>query len=161
MKHLYYILISISIVIGTPQLTAQIYSTAGRTTSYRANPSNDYATTTSFRSTSSYRTSYDMPKRAFQADIQFANGQIQTAASTLSGGILADDAGYMPTHPQRNGTNEDDDQIYDDDYDYTENPPDTAPIELDWDSFLLLLALALLYAYSIYRKQHSNHTTQS
>lgn len=155
MKQLYYILISISIVIGTPQLTAQIYSTAGRNNSYRVNPNNDYTTTTSFRSTSSYRTSYDMPKRAFQADIQFANGQIQTAASTLSGGILADDAKYIPTNPQRNGTNGEDDQTYDEDY--TENPPEFAPLGLDWDALLLLLSLAVLYTLRLFRK---HHTTQ-
>lgn len=77
-----------------------------------------------------------------------ANGTLQTAASTLSGGMLADetgfttdagDTGFIPISPQRSIA-----------------PPDpedeNVPLHLDWDALLLLLLLAATYAYKQYAR---------
>lgn len=80
-----------------------------------------------------------------------ANGTLHTAASTLSGGMLADetgfttdagDTGFIPISPQRPIA-----------------PPDeNVPLHLDWDAFLLLLSLVLIY--TLHQKNRKHPTTQ-
>ncbi len=76
-----------------------------------------------------------------------ANGTIQTAASTLSGGILADETGFtsdggntgfIPTDPQRSIA-----------------PPDfdDVPLHLDWDTLLFILLLIIPYFYRVDKRR--------
>lgn len=82
------------------------------------------------------------------ASMRMANGTIQTVASTLSGGILADetgftsdagDTGFIPTGPQRSIA-----------------PPDVdAPLHLDWDALLFILLLLIPYLYRVDKRRIS------
>ena len=132
MKHLYHIFIAISLIVGTLPLKAELFSTANHSIEF-------YNVDHTFRSTSSYSTSYQLPSGEFQSSIQFANGQIQTAAAKLNGNTMADEGGYIdtyqPTGQQRSIA-----------------PPQIAPLAFDWQVMLLMLLLATAYAYRIYRK---------
>ena len=132
MKHLYHIFIAISLIVGTLPLKAELFSTANHSIE-------SYNVDHTFRSTSSYSTSYQLPSGEFQSSIQFANGQIQTAAAKLNGNTMADEGGYIdtyqPTGQQRSIA-----------------PPQIAPLAFDWQVMLLMLLLATAYAYRIYRK---------
>lgn len=82
------------------------------------------------------------------APMRMANGTIQTVASTLSGGILADetgftsdagDTGFIPTGPQRSIA-----------------PPDVdAPLHLDWDALLFIFLLLIPYLYRVDKRRIS------
>lgn len=86
-----------------------------------------------------------MPRGNFQANIQFANGSIQTAASSLSGATLADETGFIATSyngvsgPQRSPG------------EGGSGVPDT-PLGLGWDAILLMLLLAAGYIFYLRRK---------
>lgn len=140
--------------MGSPTLNAQIYSTANHSVNHAIESGNSYSSP-SFRSTSSYSTSYQLPSNDFQSNIQFANGQIQTAAAKLNGNILADDGGYIPTKPKRSDDwNDDDDWINDGN---GPGVPDT-PLAFGWDVVIFMLLLAGSYALSVRRKKvHSTH----
>lgn len=75
-----------------------------------------------------------------------ANGTIQTAASTLSGGILADETGFtsdggntgfIPTDPQRS----------------IAPPYDNVPLHFDWDALLFILLLIIPYLYRVDKRR--------
>lgn len=145
MKHLYYILISIGLIIGQHTAQAQIYSTVHRTYTYHT-ATNDYYSQPSFR-VNTRCSSHAFPVDSLYTEIQFANGRIQTAAAKLGNGILSDDLGYIsPSYP--NQSSSDDDTVYDDDD--TQAPPQIAPLAFDWQVMLLMLLLATAYAYRIY-----------
>ena len=74
------------------------------------------------------------------APICIANGSIKTVASTLEGGILSDETGFIPTTPNSNGSTTNN-------YNGTIAPPQFAPLHLDWDALLLLLILACIYTF--------------
>lgn len=155
LKHRYVILIFLCLLMGNTIAYAQLFSTSslelhsyggeGNSTTISASTSTGYS---HMRSTSSLSTSTTISAYS-TAPIQMANGSIQTAASKLGGGVLADEAGltstssnsgFIPTDPQRSIA-----------------PPEFAPLGLDWDALLLLLSLALLYTLRLFRK---HHTTQ-
>ena len=79
------------------------------------------------------------------APMRMANGTIQTAASTLNGGMLADETGFtteggntgfIPTDPQRSIA-----------------PPEFAPLHLDWDALLFILLLIIPYLYRVDKRR--------
>ena len=81
------------------------------------------------------------------APMRMANGTIQTAASTLNGGMLADETGFtteggntgfIPTDPQRSIA-----------------PPQFAPLHLDWDALLFILLLLIPYLYRVDKRRIS------
>ena len=155
-------------------MQAQVFSTAGRATSFPSQSHYDYPSS-SFRSTSSYPTSYDIPTNAFPTShkvgngrihrtagrIQSAQGRIYTAAARLGNGIVSDQIGYIATQPIL--YNSGDDVFYDDDttYDYdgtydnddgTQAPPQFAPLDFDWQVALFMLLLCLGYGIYIRKK---------
>lgn len=86
---------------------------------------------------------------------------INTKATSIGGGVLADNAGYLATLPQRttSSTSEShDDVVYDDDDEYTENPPEYAPLGFGWDVIILLLLLAIGYTLSIRKRVNPNRS---
>ena len=155
-------------------MQAQLFSTAGRATSFPSQSHYDYPSS-SFRSTSSYPTSYDIPTNAFPTShkvgngrihrtagrIQSAQGRIYTAAARLGNGIVSDQIGYIATQPilYNSGddvfyddyTTYDDDGTYDDDDD-TQAPPPFAPLDFDWQVALFMLLLCLGYGIYIRKK---------
>ena len=155
-------------------MQAQLFSTAGRATSFPSQSHYDYPSS-SFRSTSSYPTSYDIPTNAFPTSykvgngrihrtagrIQSAQGRIHTAAARLGNGIVSDQIGYIATQPIL--YNSGDDVFYDDytTYDYdgtydddddTQAPPPFAPLDFDWQVALFMLLLCLAYGIYIRKK---------
>ena len=81
------------------------------------------------------------------APLRMANGTVQTAASTLNGGMLADetgftsdagDTGFIPTGPQRS--------IAPPDY-------DDVPLHLDWDALLFIFLLLIPYLYQVDKRR--------
>lgn len=155
MKYRHLILILLCLLMGNTLVHAQLFSTSSQEFhSYGGGGGSGYATMPSatsiggstMRSTSRFSTSTTISNYS-TAPLQIANGSIQTAASNLTGGVLADNTGattdntgFIPTDPQRSIA-----------------PPDfpNVPLGLDWDAFLLLLALTLLYAFRLYRKRHT------
>ena len=162
-------------------MQAQLFSTAGRATSFPSQSHYDYPSS-SFRSTSSYPTSYDIPTNAFptshkvgngrihraagriqsaQGRIQSTQGRIHTAATRLGNGIVSDQIGYIATQPilYHSGddvfyddyTTYDDDGTYDNDDD-TQAPPQFAPLDFDWQVALFMLLLCLGYGIYIRKK---------
>jgi hypothetical protein len=153
LKHLYIILLFLCPLVLPIQVKAQIYSTAEaalRSTRHKSNTL-IYSTppTTTFRSTSSYYLpNQSSANSTFStSSIQFANGSIQTSASSLTGGVLADDTDFISTgNSQTTGNSWNDDEDG-----WGTGTPDL-PLHLDWDSFLLLLLLAATYAYKQYAR---------
>ena len=121
LKHLYAIILLIIASLITPTLSAQSYPS-----SY------------TFRSTSGYATSYQLPTGNYQSNIQFANGNIRTSAATLNGSAIDEQSAYIPTDSPTGQQ-----RIA---------PPIHAPLHFDWQVVLLILLLSTAYAYSIYRK---------
>lgn len=134
--------------MGNSTAFAQLFSTSsgsfhsyGGGGSYAPTPS---STTSSIRSTSSFSTATTISNYS-TAPIHMANGTVQTAASTLNGGMLADETGFtteggntgfIPTGPQRSIA-----------------PPDVnVPLHLDWHALLFILFLAGGYALYLRRK---------
>ena len=155
-------------------MQAQLFSTAGRATSFPSQSYYDYPSS-SFRSTSSYPTSYNIPTNASPSShkvgngrihraagrIQSAQGRIHTAAARLGNGIVSDQIGYIATQPIL--YNSGDDVLNDDDttYDYdgtydnddgTQAPPQFAPLDFDWQVALFMLLLCLAYGIYIRKK---------
>ena len=173
-KRIYILLLLIGVLVPiSANIQAQIYSTAqyhdvsARHTTSIAEP---FSTTPSFGSTStirlrstssqsyhSYSTSGDNYSTSNFIDIY--RHFIPTKATSIRGGVLVDNVGYIATTPKRNllnNTTSDDgeDDILGDD-DSTQNPPTVAPLGLDWDAFVLLLLLAIAYAFYHYRRHIS------
>ena len=162
-------------------MQAQLFSTAGRATSFPSQSHYDYPSS-SFRSTSSYPTSYNIPTNAFpsshkvgngrihrtagriqsaQGRIQSTQGRIHTAAARLGNGIVSDQMGYIATQPilYNSGDDvlDDDDTTYDydgtyDNDDDTQAPPQFAPLDFDWQVALFMLLLCLGYGIYIRKK---------
>lgn len=138
--------------MGNSTAFAQLFSTSsgsfhsyGGGGSYAPTPS---STTSSIRSTSSFSTATTISNYS-TAPIHMANGTLQTAASTLSGGMLADetgfttdagDTGFIPISPQRPIA-----------------PPDeNVPLHLDWDALLFILLLLIPYLYRVDKRRISD-----
>lgn len=172
-KRLYILLILLCLGVVNTSLQAQIYSTSNyRGISTHRNISSFEATlfsnTPSFGSTSSMRlrTTSEKSYHDYGSEGRYSiygsytthNRFIRTKAATISGGILADNAGYIATKPQRitTSTNGDNDTIYDDDS--TENPPTDAPLAFGWDVIILLLLLAIGYTLSIRKRVNPNRS---
>lgn len=136
----------------TPAIQAQIFSTAEMSNPFQSASQYDFPQS-SFRSTSSYSTSYKPASNGLPAEQKFGDTHFRTAASRIVGGILSDDMGYIPTCPRQNSDAlYDDDGLYDDEEGGTQAPPQIAPLAFDWQVMLLMLLLATAYAYRIYRK---------
>ena len=140
--------------MGNSTAFAQLFSTSsssfhsyGGGGSYAPTPS---STTSSIRSTSSFSSATTISNYS-TAPIHMANGTLQTAASTLSGGMLADetgfttdagDTGFIPISPQRPIA-----------------PPDpedeNVPLHLDWDALLFILLLLIPYLYRVNKRRIS------
>ena len=177
-KRIYILLLLIGVLVTiSANIQAQIYSTTQyhdvptRHTTSIAEP---FSTTPSFGSTStirlrstasqsyhSYSTSGD--KYSTSNFIDIYRHFIPTKATSIRGGVLVDNVGYIATTPKRNLLNNttsddgEDDILGDEDKDdnSTQNPPTVAPLGLDWDAFVLLLLLAIAYAFYLYRKHIS------
>lgn len=152
MKHRFLILICLCLIMGNSTAFAQFFSTSsgsfhsyGGSVSYAPTPS---STTFSIRSTSSFSTATSISNYS-TAPIHMANGTLQTAASTLSGGMLADetgfttdagDTGFIPISPQR----------------FIAPPDVNAPLHLDWDALLFILLLLIPYLYRVEKRRISD-----
>lgn len=79
------------------------------------------------------------------APIHMANGSIKTVASTLQGGILSDETGFIPTAPQTNTTTTNNNG--------TIAPPEFAPLHLDWDALLFIFLLLIPYLYQVDKRR--------
>ena len=132
--------------MGNTAAWGQLFSTSsGEFHSYGGGGGGaSYGAGVAMRSTSSYTTGTTMSSYS-TAPMRVANGGIQTVANQLDEIRLADDliagsesgdSGFIPTNSQRTSI----------------APPIFAPLGLEWDAFLLLLSLAALYAFRIYRK---------
>lgn len=158
-KSIHHILLILCTWAIPAQLSAQIYSTAeaslraNRRSSSMAAISASAPTTTPFRSTSSYSVgSYSSAPTtsAFStASIRFANGSIQTSASTLTGGILADDTDFIST-----GNNQTNTTWNDDEDGWGTGTPDL-PLHFDWDALLFILLLIIPYLYQVDKRRIS------
>ena len=155
MKRIYFILLLLCTLVFPTQVSAQIYSTAEAALQSAKHKSRQTIfvdpTPIPFRSTSSYITSRAEETSAIH-NLRFANGTIQTAASTLKGGVLADDTGFISTGGSQTNTNDTEED--DDDHGWGPGTPDL-PLHLDWDALLLLLSLGILYVLRLHRKHHS------
>jgi hypothetical protein len=127
--------------MGNSAAFAQLFSTSssnfhsyGGGTTYAPTPT---SIGSSIRSTSSFSTTTTISNYS-TAPMQIANGSIQTVASSLESLATTDDTGYIPTMPKRSIA-----------------PPTEAPLHLDWDAFLLLFSLAVLYILHRYRKSRT------
>lgn len=132
-------------------MQAQIFSTAECANPFQT--TSHYNSQPSFRSTSSYSTSYEIPTNDFPANSQYRAGRFQTAAARLGNGTLADDAGYISTRPRQFT---DDDELYDEDDttydDSTQAPPQIAPLGFGWDVIILLMLMAAAYGLYLRRR---------
>ena len=127
---------------------SDIHSYGGGGNGFASMPSSSMRGTTSFSSSSAASTTIG---NYSTAPMRMANGSIQTAASTLSGGILADETGFtsdggntgfIPTGPQRSIA--------------PPNPEDeNVPLHLDWDALLFILLLLIPYLYRVDKRRIS------
>ena len=151
MKRIYFILLLLCTLVSLTPVSAQIYSTAEAALQSAKHKSRQTIfvdpTPIPFRSTSSYITSRAEETSAIH-NLRFANGTIQTAASTLKGGILADDTGFTPSNGGSSSS-------WDDEGDGWGTGTPDLPLHLDWDALLLLLSLGILYVLRLHRKHHS------
>ena len=138
-------------------MSAQIYSTAEaalRTTRHQGGGGIMSAPPSiSFRSTSSYSASQSGAPSFSTTTVHFANGSIKTAASSLTGGMLADDTGFTSTYDGNNQTttsnwNENEDG-------WGPGTPDL-PLHLDWDALLFILLLLIPYLYRVEKRRISD-----
>ena len=143
MKRIYIILLVLCPMIHFSSARAQIFTTSSSTyRSYGGGGDISIATPYSsgsnsfMRSNSQYATS-SSDNAYSTAPICIANGSIKTVASTLGGGVLSDETGFIPTTPQNNSTTTNNNG--------TIAPPQFAPLHLDWDALLFILMLAILY----------------
>ena len=137
-------------------MSAQIYSTAEaalRTTRHQGGGGIMSAPPSiSFRSTSSYSAGHSVAPSFSTTTVHFANGSIKTAASSLTGGMLADDTGFTSTYDGNNQTttsnwNENEDG-------WGTGTPDL-PLHLDWDALLFILLLLIPYLYRVNKRRIS------
>lgn len=129
--------------MGNTAAWGQLFSTpSGEFHSYGDGGGSSYSSGISMRSTSSYTTRTTMSSYS-TAPMRVANGGIQTVANQLDELRLADDliggdngdSGFIPTNPQRSIA-----------------PPTQAPLGLDWDALLFLLALVAGYVCYHHRR---------
>lgn len=122
----------------------EIHSYGGGGNGFASMSSSAKSGTTSFSGSSATSTTIG---NYSTAPLRMANGSIQTAASTLSGGILADETGFtsdggntgfIPTDPQRSIA-----------------PPQFAPLHLDWDALLFIILLLIPYLYRVDKRRIS------
>ena len=137
-------------------MSAQIYSTAEaalRTTRHQGGGGIMSAPPSiSFRSTSSYSAGHSVAPSFSTTTVHFANGSIKTVASSLTGGMLADDTGFTSTYDGNNQTttsnwNENEDG-------WGPGTPDL-PLHLDWDALLFILLLLIPYLYRVNKRKIS------
>ena len=149
LKHRYFILVLLCLIVGNTTSLAQLYSTSSSEFhSYGSGAYTPAIGTTDFSSTSRFSTTTTISSYS-TAPMHVANGGFQTVANQLDDITFADDligggsttgeTGFIPTDPQRS----------------TIAPPTIAPLGLDWDTFLLLLSLVALYAFRLYRKSRT------
>ena len=124
----------------------EIHSYGGGGNGFASMSSSAKSGTTSFSGSSAASTTIG---NYSTAPMRIANGTIQTAASTLSGGILADETdftsdggntGFIPTDPQRS--------IAPPDY-------DDVPLHFDWDALLFIFLLLIPYLYRVDKRRIS------
>lgn len=143
MKRIYIILLLLCPLIHFSSAKAQLFTTSSSTyRSYGGGGDISIATPYSSGSNSFMRSNSQFANSSSNhaystASICIANGSIKTVASTLEGGILSDETGFIPTTPQNNSTTTNNNG--------TIAPPQFAPLHLDWDALLFILMLAILY----------------
>lgn len=143
MKRIYIILLLLCPLIHFSSAKAQLFTTSSSTyRSYGGGGDISIATPYSSGSNSFMRSNSQFANSSSNhaystAPICIANGSIKTVASTLEGGILSDETGFIPTTPQNNSTTTNNNG--------TIAPPQFAPLHLDWDALLFILMLAILY----------------
>ena len=154
MKRIYIILLLLCPMIHFSSAKAQLFTTSSRSIhSYGGGGSAAIATPYSsgggsfMRSNSPFATSSSTNAYS-TAPIHMANGSIKTVASTLQGGILSDETGFIPTTPQDNTTTTNNNS--------TIAPPQFAPLHLDWDALLFILLLLIPYLYRVEKRRISN-----
>lgn len=129
-------------------LQAQIYTSSSATfRSYSTSGMHVLPTPSSFRSTSSYmehRVAYNpVQPVSHTAPMHVANGTIKTVASTIQGGVLAEE-GNNPSNPARIKGRKN-----------TMAPPEyTQPIGEGWDVALFVGFCCAIYVLSISRKRN-------
>ena len=182
LKRLYILLLWLCPMVVATTSHAQVYSTTNyrtisNTSAGSSFTSTPFSTSRMNQSSSSYirRTSSQSYQsyvggRTMTSTTSSYQGRIRSVASSLGGGVLVDNVGYIPVTPKKlhnslntstigttdivDGTSEEDgDEIYDDDEDQTEQPPQFAPLSFGWDAILFMLLLAC--AYAIYIKVRS------
>ena len=126
---------------------SDIHSYGGGGNGFASMPSSSMRGTTSFSSSAASTTIGNYST----APLRMANGTVQTAASTLNGGMLADETGFtteggntgfIPTGPQRSIA--------------PPNPEDeNVPLHLDWDALLFILLLLIPYLYRVDKRRIS------
>ena len=127
---------------------SDIHSYGGGGNGFASMPSSSMRGTTSFSSSSTASTTIG---NYSTAPMRMANGTVQTAASTLNGGMLADETGFtteggntgfIPTDPHRSIA--------------PPNPEDeNVPLHLDWDALLFILLLLIPYLYRVDKRRIS------
>ena len=126
--------------------SCEMHSYGGGGYGYSSMPSTTMRATSTYTDNSATSTTIS---NYSTAPMRMANGTIQTAASTLSGGILADETGFtsdggntgfIPTDPQRSIA-----------------PPDfdDVPLHFDWDALLFILLLFIPYLYRVDKRRIS------
>lgn len=153
LKHRYLILICVCLLLSNTLMHAQLFSTSASDIHSYGGGGNGFASmsssakigTTSFSGSSAASTTIG---NYSTAPMRMANGTVQTAASTLNGGMLADETGFtteggntgfIPTGPQRSIA-----------------PPDVdAPLHLDWDALLFIFLLLIPYLYRVDKRRIS------
>ncbi len=122
----------------------EIHSYGGGGNGFASMSSSAKSGTTSFSGSSAASTTIG---NYSTAPLRMANGTVQTAASTLNGGMLADETGFtteggntgfIPTDPQRSIA-----------------PPEFAPLHLDWDALLFIFLLLIPYLYRVDKRRIS------
>ena len=152
LRHRYIILILTCLLLSNKPTLAQLFSTSASDIHSYGGGGNGFASmsssaksgTTSFSGSSAASTTIG---NYSTAPLRMANGTVQTAASTLNGGMLADetgftsdagDTGFIPTGPQRS--------IAPPDY-------DDVPLHLDWDALLFIFLLLIPYLYQVDKRR--------
>lgn len=144
LKRIFIILFGLCPLLNAVSISAQLFSTSS-VDFHSYSSSGDFyspelsahSTALSIRSTSTIYNSTTIDNYS-TAPMHVANGFIKTVASELDGNIFTEEISYIPTAPQRSIP-----------------PPTVAPLGLDWDAFVLLLLLAIAYAFYLYRKHIS------
>ena len=149
MKRLFVIWLVLCTWVCYPMLQAQIYTTSSATyQSYSTGGTYIAPVPSSFRSTSAYITNSTPIHNSIHpvsstAPLHVANGTIKTVASTIQGGVLAEE-GNNPSNPARIQGRKN-----------TMAPPEyTQPIGEGWDVALFVGFCCAIYVLSISRKRN-------